>query len=69
MQLFEILSSYTIFKQLFNMLATKNQNHNQNWPFMTKDMNFLIFTLWPFQAKRLAGGIYHNFLFFPVLAH
>jgi len=35
--------SLTIFKQLFNMLATQNKNHNQNWPFLTKDMNFLSF--------------------------
>jgi len=40
MQLFAILFSYTIFKQFFNILATQNQNCNQNWPFLTKDMNF-----------------------------
>jgi len=54
MQLFEILFSYTIFKQFFNILATQNQNHNQNWPFLAK-----VFNLWLFQAKMLAGG---NFL-------
>jgi len=43
MQLFEILFSYTILKQLFNILSTQNQNHNQNWPFLTKDMNYLSF--------------------------
>jgi len=43
MQLFEILFSYTIFKQFFNILATQNQNHNQNWPFLTRDKNYLSF--------------------------
>jgi len=43
MQLYEILISYTIFKQFFNILATQNQNHNQNWSFLTKDMIFLSF--------------------------
>jgi len=43
MQLFEILFSYNIFKQFFSILATQNQNHNKNWPFLTKDMDFLSF--------------------------
>jgi len=43
MLLFEILFSYAIFKQLFNILATQNKNHIQNWPFLTKDINFLSF--------------------------
>jgi len=43
MKLFEILLSYTIFKQSSNILATQKQNHNQNWPFLTKDINYLSF--------------------------
>jgi len=43
MQLFEILFSYTIFKQFFNILAAQNQNHIQKAPFLTKDMNYLNF--------------------------
>jgi len=43
MQLFEILFSNTIFQQFFNILATQNQNLNQNWPFLTKDMIFKSF--------------------------
>jgi len=42
-QLFEMHFSYTIFKQFCNNLATQNKNHNQNWPFLTKDMNYLSF--------------------------
>jgi len=59
MQLFAILFSYTILKQFFNILATQNKNYNQNWPFLTLDMNFQVFNLWQFQIKMLAGG---NFL-------
>jgi len=40
MQLFEILFTYIILKQFFNILATQNQNHYQNWQFLTKDVNF-----------------------------
>jgi hypothetical protein len=43
LKLLKILFSYTIFKQFFNILATQNQNHCQNWPFLTKDMNYLSF--------------------------
>jgi len=43
MQLFEILFTYIIFKQFFNILATQNQNNTQNRLFLTKDMNFLSF--------------------------
>jgi len=43
MQLIEILFSYTIFKQFFNISAAQNQNHNPNWPFLAKDMNYLSF--------------------------
>jgi hypothetical protein len=43
MQLFEILYSYTFFKQFLNILATQKQNHTQNWPFLTKDINYLSF--------------------------
>jgi len=43
MQLFELLFSCTIFKQFINILATPNQNHNKNWPILTKDMNYLSF--------------------------
>jgi hypothetical protein len=41
MQHLEIIFPYTIFKQLFNILATHNQYHNQNWPCLLKDMNYL----------------------------
>jgi hypothetical protein len=34
-----------LLKQFSNILATQNQNHNQNWPFLTKDMNYFSFTL------------------------
>jgi len=43
MQLFEILFSYTICKQFFDILATKNINYYQNWPFLAKDMNYFSF--------------------------
>jgi len=50
MKLFKILFSYTIFEPFFNILATQNQNHSQNWPFLTKDMNYL-----SFQSLALSG--------------
>jgi len=43
MQLFEIQKECkkTLFLNNFlNISATQNQNHNQNWPFLTKDMSF-----------------------------
>jgi len=43
MQLLKILFYYTIFKQFFNILAKQNQNHYQNWPFLTKDIICLSF--------------------------
>jgi len=55
MQLFAIVFHYTIFKQFFNILTIQNKNYNQNCPFLTTDMNFQVFTLWPSQAKMLAG--------------
>jgi hypothetical protein len=56
--------SYTIFKQFFNILGTKNKNKIKKRPFLTKDMIFfLIFTPCPFQAKMLAGGDFFNFFF------
>jgi hypothetical protein len=58
MQLLKILFSYFIFEQFFNILATQNQNHNQNCPFVTKYMNYFSFHS-GLQAKMLAGG---NFL-------
>jgi len=66
---FAILFCYTIFKQFINVLATQNKNYNQNWPFLTKDMNFFkVFTLLPFQAKRLAEGNFLQLFCLPVPA-
>jgi len=56
MQLFEIIF---IFKQLFNILATQNQNHDQNWPFLTKDMIFLSFHYLAISGLNASRG---NFL-------
>jgi hypothetical protein len=56
MLLFEILFSYTIFKQFFNILATQNQNHNQNWPFLTKDMNYFSFHSLALSGKNAGRG-------------
>jgi len=62
--------SYTILKQLFYFLAAERQNKFQNWPFLTKDFNFKIFTSWPFHANMLAGEIsIITFLLLPIPAH
>jgi len=71
MQLFEILFSYTIFKQFINILATQNQNHNQNWPFLTKDKNFLSFHSLAHSGENASKGEFSLtfFLFLPVQAY
>jgi hypothetical protein len=56
--------SYNIFKQFFNILGIKNKNKILNRPFLTKDMIFLVFPPWPFQAKMPAEGNLYNFFVF-----
>ncbi len=61
-----MLFSYTIFKQI--PAGTRNKNKIWKRPFLTKDIIFINFPPWPFQAKMLAGGNFYNFLFLPVPA-
>jgi hypothetical protein len=69
MQLFEILFSHTIFKQFFNILATQNTNYNQNWPCLTKDMDFFSFHSLALSGQNARRGEFSiTFLFLPVPA-
>jgi hypothetical protein len=70
MQLFEILFSLTrsIFKQFFNFFATLNKNYNQNWPCLTKDMDFLSFHSLALSGQIARRGEFSiTLLFLPVL--
>jgi len=70
-KLFEILFSYSIFKQFFNILplGTKNKNKILNRPFMTKDMNFLNFHSLALSGQNASRWeISITFLFLPVPA-
>jgi len=60
--------SYTIFKQFYNIYLLKTKIRIRIGHFWQKLWIILVFTLWPFQAKILAGGIFYNFFVLPVPA-